>query len=294
MVNPEQVRKDDESLGFRADSDFMFSDAKQRYRERVERRQRKLARKTPFLGRFLEQDEKIRLLATACSPMSIWEQLLTGSIIIYIKRALFAFTNKRIFHVLTTWRYAYRNSLAEIRYVDCRSIRLRSRTLLVEYKNARKEKFYYVSRRERKKIKDLLKSVSLEGAPSASQERTHLCPWCTHVLEKDRYTCPSCRLEFKDKAEGRRISLIYPGGGYFYTRHPYLGIGDALTELFLTLVVVVSLVNVIRGVAGAGADLFIWSIILAIEKAITVFHSNHFIKEYIPKEKTIEPRKRAS
>ncbi len=27
---------------------------------------------------------------------------------------------------------------------------------------------------------------------------------------------------------GRKISIIYPGGGYFYTGHPFLGLRDAL------------------------------------------------------------------
>ena len=31
------------------------------------------------------------------------------------------------------------------------------------------------------------------------------------------------------------------------------------------------------------------SIILILEKAVSVFHSNHFIKEFIPKEKNIRP-----
>ena len=52
---------------------------------------------------------------------------------------------------------------------------------------------------------------------------------------------------------------------------------------------IVSLIDVTKGVKGGGVELFIFGILLVIEKAISVYHSNHFIKEYIPKEKDIAP-----
>ena len=92
-----------------------------------------------------------------------------------------------------------------------------------------------------------------------------------------------------EKDEAKKISIIYPGGGYFYTRHPFLGISDATVETILLVLVIVSLIDVINGVEGGGVTLFIFTIVLIIEKLITVYHSNHFIKEYIPKEKLITP-----
>lgn len=289
MANSAPRHKEGTSLDFTADTDVMFSDHKKRYRKRIERRQRKLARHIPFLGRFLDKGEHVLLIATGCSPMSIFEQFVTGVAIVFIKRSLFVFTNKRIFHIPTTWKYSYRNSIAQILYADCKSIRQRRGTLRVEYKKGKTEKFYYVARQGRKKIKGLLETVSFEGAASKSQGRSHLCPRCTSMLEKDMLTCPSCRLEFKDKSEGRRVSWIFPGGGYFYTCHPILGIADAVVEVILALGVVLALVDIVQGVEGAGAKLVILGIALAIEKVITVYHSNHFLEEFIPKEKNIEP-----
>jgi hypothetical protein len=46
--------------------------------------------------------------------------------------------------------------------------------------------------------------------------------------------------------------------------------------------------DVINGVEGSGVDLVIFEILLLIEKAISVYHSNYFIKEYIPIEKEIK------
>ncbi len=94
---------------------------------------------------------------------------------------------------------------------------------------------------------------------------------------------------FKDKAEGKKVSIIYPGGGYFYTGHPILGFGDAITELVLMILVVASLFNVLKGNESGISSLIFYGILLFFEKVITVYHSNHFINEYIPKEKEIKP-----
>ena len=271
------------------DSEAMFSNHKGVYRKRIEKRQTKLLKKIPSIGKFLKDDERILLITTGCSPVSILEQLLTGWILVYTKRALFVFTNRRIFHIPTKYNYSYRNSIAQIVYGDCKSMRLKGRTLVVEYKDGKKEKFFYIGRSERKKIRVLVASTSLEGDPSKSKKRRHLCPRCTEELEADKYVCAKCRLEFTDKDEGKRISLIYPGGGYFYTGHVFLGIGDAVTESLLLAMVIMSLINAVKGVEGSGVALVTFGVMLIIEKAITVYHSNHFIKEYIPKEKDITP-----
>lgn len=276
-------------LGLPVDRDFLFSNHKDIYKKGTEKRQTKLFEKISFIKPFLKEDEKIILVTTGCSPISILEQLLTGWIVFYLKRSLFVFTNKRIFHIPTKFNYSYRNSIAQIIYADCQTIGMKGRTLVVKYKNGKKEKFYYMAGKERKKIKALLKTILLEGVQSKTAGRIHLCPRCTKELIKDEYTCPNCRLEFKNKAEGKRISITYPGGGYFYTGHRWLGVGDAITESLLLLFVVLALVDTLQGRKDGFGSFVFFSIILALEKIITVYHSNHFIKEYIPKEKEIKP-----
>lgn len=276
-------------FGLPLDREMLFSDHKDVYKKRVEKRQTKLVNKIPFIKNFLGEGEKILLVTTGCSPAPFVEQLLTGWIFVYLKRSLFVFTNIRIFHIPTKRDYSYRNSIAQILYPDCKSIELKGSKLVVEYQGGEREKFLYIAMRERRKIRALLTTLSFEGHPSERRKRTHLCPRCTKELGEGEYTCPHCHLEFKDKAEARRLSLIYPGGGYFYTRHPFLGVGDAITETILAILVIASLLDVIKGVEGSGAGLVIFALALAIEKALTVYHSNHFIKEYIPKQKEIMP-----
>ena len=278
-----------DSLHLPLDREILFSDHKGAYKKRIEKRQTRLLKNIAFLKNFFKEDERILLITTGCSPASILEQLLTGWIFIYLKRSLFIFTNKRIFHIPTKSNYSYRYSIAHILYPDCDSIQLKGSKLVVVYKNGKKEKFIYIARNERRKIKALLPTISFEGTPSEIQKRVHLCPRCTKQLEEEKYVCPYCFLEFKKKDKAKKISLIYPGGGYFYTRHPFLGVSDAIVETVLLVLVIVSLIDITKGVEGSGVELFIFGILLVIEKLISVYHSNHFIKEYIPKEKDIAP-----
>jgi hypothetical protein len=243
--------------------------------------------KIPFIEPFLHENETILCVTTGCSPVSLIEQLLTGWMVFYLKRSLFVFTNERIFHIPTKHDFSYRNSLAQILYADCKSIAMKGRNLVAEYKNGKKERFLYIPRSESRNIKTLLREICLEGQPSSMLSRVHLCPRCTSLLVTDHYTCPSCSLEFKNKKQTKRISLIYPGGGYFYTGHPFLGFSDALVEVYLTLLVIATLAAAISGAAGSISTLVLVGIILTLEKALTVYHSNHFIKEYIPKDRCI-------
>jgi hypothetical protein len=271
------------------DREIIFSNHKNTYKKGIEKRQKGLLNKIPFLINFLDKDETIRLITTACSPTSSGEQFLTGWIFIYLKRSLLIFTNKRIFHILTKQDYSYRNSIAQLWYNDCKSIFTKGRNLVIEYKNGSREKFLYLSGKEKKKIKTILSSISFEGQPGRNQGRVHLCPRCRHDLEMDRYVCPNCSLQFKDKDEGRRISIIYPGGGYFYTRHPWLGVSDAVVETIFLVSLIVSIIYYFMGVQNSGFNVIFFAILLLIEKLVSVYHSNHFIKEYIPKEKEIVP-----
>jgi hypothetical protein len=275
-------------FGLPVDTNVLFSNHKNIYKRSVEKRQRKLLGKISFILPFLHVGEKILHVTTGCSPVSAVEQLVTGWIVFYLKRSLFVFTNLRVFHIPTTQNFSYRGSIAQILYSDCRRISIKWSTLVVEYKNGKKEKFLYIAGRERKKLKALLANAPVQGRPSDTPERTHLCPRCTNPLVKDIFTCPHCSFEFKDRATARKISILYPGGGYFYTRHPFLGLVDALTELYLTFLVLAVLSSVIVGNTEAVPSLVIIGFILAFEKVLTVFHSNHFINEFIPKDRKVE------
>lgn len=267
--------------------DVMFSNHKNIYKKKTEKRQRKLLEKIQFLRPFLDENETILCVTTGCSPVSLFEQWLTGWIVFYLKRSLFVFTDKRIFHIPTKHDFSYRSSIAQILYGDCQSIAIKGRNLVVDYKNGKREKFICICRSEKSKINVLLREGPLDDHLSASSSRTHLCPRCTSPLIEEQYTCPGCSLEFKSRAQARKNAIIFPGGGYFYTGHPLMGLGDALAEAYLTVLVVVALAAAVSGAVGGVGVLIMFSAILVLEKAVSVYHSNHFVKEYIPKERHI-------
>jgi hypothetical protein len=279
------------SVNFPADTDILFSNHKNVHKPRVEKRQRKLLQKITFLPSFLQQDERVLQVTTGCSPVSFGEQFLTGAIVFVIKRSLFVFTDRRVFHIRTKSDFSYRGSIAQILYADCQRIFVKGRTLIAEYKNGTKERFTCIAGREKTKIKALLKSIPLDGPQSHTQQRTHLCPRCTNPLIEDSFTCPSCSLPFKDKARARKLSIIFPGGGYFYTGHRYFGIVDALVETYLLLLLLFSLIGAIAGAPGGFFVSFFFTAILTIEKSITIYHANRYVEEYIPVQRDVQPDK---
>ncbi|HUI92355.1 MAG TPA: hypothetical protein VLX68_08940 [Chitinivibrionales bacterium] len=269
------------------DREIMFSNHKGEYKKGIEKRQTKLLGKMSFIKPFMAQDEKILLITTGCSPMSVLDHLLTGYLVYYLKQSLFVFTNKRIFHVPTSRNYTYKNSIARIQPADCKEIKMSMGTLAVTFQNGKKERFHYIAGPERKKISAILPAISQTGMPGQTGGKEHLCPRCGTELVNDEYLCPKCRLEFKTRADARRNAVLFPGGGYFYTGHPWLGINYGIVELISIGLIITFWIDAAKGVKGSVEALAVLLVILAFVKLISVFHSNQFISEYIPKEKKV-------
>jgi len=281
-----------ELFGLPVDTTVLFSDHKDIYKRRMEKHQRMMLAKLGFLAAFLVPGEKILHVVTGFSHASFVEQLLTGAFLHPLKRSLFVVTNRRILHVPTTRSLSYRYSLSQIMYADCRQLRIRGSTLIAKYRSGRTEKFRCISRRGRRKVKTLLKNVSFEGRTSPMLERTHLCPRCTKPLIKDYYTCPHCSLKFKTKSWATMLSIIFPGGGYFYARHPFLGILDAVMEITFTfLLIAVSAAFLISSPHAPRSliqAIVACVIVIVFEKLATAMFSSKCVEEFIPKNRHVE------
>jgi len=276
-------------FGLPVDRETLFSNHKKIYKKRIENRQRKLIIKLSFLKPFLKTGEKILLVTTGYSPITSLPQFVTGFLFVYLKRSLFVFTNHRIIHVPTTPAYKFKYSLSQIYYAGCQSIALKGGTLTVHYaKLGNIEKFRAIGLSERKKIRALLKRMPLSGTRSRLGQRVQLCPQCTQPLTAAKYVCESCHLKFKNKIVAYILAILFPGGGYFYTRHYLLGLLDAIVEIFLLLYIATAVEDVLNKVEGSmGYALALGAIFVAV-KIISVIHSTHFIEEFIPRKKEIQ------
>ena len=86
-----------------------------------------------------------------------------------------------------------------------------------------------------------------------------------------------------------KMSIWLPGGGYFYTRHPFLGFGDFVVEAFLIFNVVLFVTQAIE--SGDPAQWFtagFFGVALVVEKLISIYHANRYIREYIPIEQPVK------
>lgn len=271
--------------GLPVEPKILFSDKRGIYKPRIEKSRTKLLRNLGFLSRFLDADEKVLLVTTGCSPFTAVEQLTIGAAwVVAVKRALFVFTTRRLFHIPVTSGLRYRGSIAQILYEDCHRFYVKGSALIAEYRNGGKDKFLYIPGCDRAVIRNLKLQASESDRPSDNPRRNHLCPDCAQILPSGVATCPSCGLGFKDKATARKYSLLIPGGGYFYTNHVFMGIADALAETYLTLITLAAFGATLLGDAEALVPAILFAAILALEKLITVHHSNSFLAEFIPKD----------
>jgi hypothetical protein len=273
-------------FGLPVDLAVIFSNYKNAYKKKIEKRQRWFIVRLSFLKPFLEIDEKILQVTTGHSPTTIFEKMGVGWFFVYLKRSLLVFTDRRVFHVPTTPAFRYRNSIAQIPYRLCRSIRMKGRNLTFIYKaSGATEKFFSLAGREKKKIREILKSVMVSNDGAAAGGRTHLCPRCAAPLSASGYTCRRCHLKFKTGTRATLMAVLLPGGGYFYIRQPFLGAMSAILEISLLAVVGSAYSNLIHGdkpflLAGA-VSLFI------LEKIAVAVHAGVFIKEFVPRIKKL-------
>ncbi len=264
-----------------------FSNAKGKFQEKIKKQQLKYLRNhVEELQHILEEGEEILLAAHGSSPFTAVEQLTTGAWIYHIKRCAIVLTDRRVLHFPSNYRFKPRDSVAQIRFQDIESFKGKRR-LTFRYKNGSKEAFSQI--RNGKRFVQLLKGmVTTSSTSSQHGGRQHLCPRCVAPLARDQFTCPRCRFLFREPGAATLYSVFLPGGGYFYTRHPWIGFGDAVTELILIFATFVFMLRYFMSPVKDTSDLILglfFGAVLMVEKLVTVYHAKHFIKEYIPVEK---------
>lgn len=279
-------------FGLPVDQKTIFCNHKGVYKKRIEKRQRKLIVKTALIKFFLQSNERIFCLTSGYSPITILDQVLTGLAFLLFKRAIFVFTDRRLLHVPIRCGSKSHRSVAQILYGDCVHMTLKGRALVVQLKDGRQEAFPYIGRREKKKIKALIDAIAFQPeSPAQSKSRRYLCPRCTHLLPDRIGACPSCQLKFKSPLQAAIRAALIPGGGYFFSRYPLLGIFFVLLELMLTGFWAIQWYEVTKGFSTGYILLATLTSGFLIEKTITTYHARQLVSDFLPVNKDFSVQK---
>lgn len=301
QIHPDQVPRLSSRGGVRLREDTVYTNDKGKEQKGVRKRAEKFLDKLEeTLARILEPEEVVFYVARCQAPVGALEQFAFGWYIYYVTGTVLVFTNLRILHLLVRRDGSWKRSLRSVRWGDLAEARMKgwlSPQLWLKYRNGKQEKYWGLRRDDAGKIKGLV-AVLLPGSlggGSAAQAMVSLCPDCLGELTPLVYQCAKCSLTFKDETTMVRRSLFIPGGGYFYTGHWFLGVGDFIAEAYL---LILALVYVLVGLGvmaeplepgeepvEAGAAWFIagfLAVILVVEKLFTIHHCRRFVRNFIP------------
>ena len=273
--------------------DTAFTDIKGERKDKLEREQNKrFAACRSLLAAVAEPGEEVLYIAQAVAPFSTLEFLTTGWILMSLKRCFLVLADRRLLQVPLTVRGNAKRSIAELRYADLKAIKVQgvfAGVVDVVGASGKRERFTQVRSPEKKKLQALLQNrANPAPAPSNGPARRFLCPRCAKRWAGEE-SCAQCGLAFKNRRLGFWLALLAPGGGYFYTGHPWLGIGDALTEIFLLVLLLVGVISLATGDQDALPVLAIAGIGLFFEKLISIYHVRHYLAEALPADSSFSP-----
>ena len=297
-VNPEVVNRD----GLSVRHDTIFTDAEGKANKKIRSATEKvLGNLAEPLARALQTDETILYVASALSPANLFDSWTFGWYITQVNKSVLVVTNRRILHIPLNLKGQWRQQIRSVRWGDVKegmiSGAIFTRALTLHYGTGKKEKYWNIPARDGRKLKRLLSILIPESMSDISprQEMVSLCPDSMTPLDAGADKCPECETRFKTAGKMVRYSLLIPGGGYFYTGHPFLGGADFLVEgLLLFYTLVFALVgaglpdpygaplspDLTPGPAWVIAGFF--GLALAIEKALTIRHGKVFLRYFLP------------
>ena len=101
------MSKDFKTFDLPVNQESAFSNHENIYKRKLEKQQTKFLQKLSSLKPFLQKNEKILLVTSACSPITTLERLIIGWMVYYLRRCVLVFTNKRIIHLPAKSDYSY-------------------------------------------------------------------------------------------------------------------------------------------------------------------------------------------
>ena len=275
-------------------NDVLFTNYKGEERAQIQKRSEKALQKLrPALQRMLLPDEAVLCVMPARSSLTLVEQLTAAWWTAILAASTIVITNKRILFFPVKRDGSWKESARAVQWGDLEEVKpkgLLVRNVTFKFRDGTKTTYTNFRRADAKKIA----AIALALIPAALGEQTsaqglvQLCPDCRNVLTPGQYSCSGCGLIFKNEKSMVMRSIFLPGGGYFYTGHPLIGMIPAVFEGLLVLEILLLLFGGLaspKAVPNLLSVLLILALFWAVETAVTVLHCRRYVRDFIPERR---------
>lgn len=280
--------------GISVRTDVLFTNEKGEEKDSVRKRTEKAVRKlNPPLQRVLSPDEAVLYAMPARSPLSVVEQLTAAWWTALLAACAIVVTNRRILFFPVKRDGSWRQSVRSVHWGDIAEIKAKGllvRNVTFQFRSGAKATYTNLRRADAKKLAAIASAMiaPASGEQTSAHGLVQICPDCRGVLTQGQYSCPGCGLIFKNERTMVLRSIFLPGGGYFYTGHPFIAIVPAIVEgLFLVEILLI----LVAGLASPNAvpnlfsALLLLGIFWALETAVTILHCRRYVREFIPEKR---------
>lgn len=280
--------------GISVRTDVLFTNEKGEEKDFVRKRTEKTLRKlNPALQRILSQDEAVLYAMPARSPLSILEQLTAAWWTALLAACAIVVTNRRILFFPVKRDGTWRQSVRSVHWGDIGEIKAKGllvRNVTFQFRSGTKATYTNFRRADAKKLAAIASALiaPASGEQTSAHGLVQLCPDCCGVLTQGQYSCPGCGLIFKNERTMVLRSIFLPGGGYFYTGHPFIAILPAIVEgIFLLEILLILFAGLAapNAIPNLFATLLLLAIFWGLETGVTVLHCRRYIREFIPEKR---------
>ena len=300
-IHPQTIVRTVPHFGLPVREDVAFTNAKGEESKSVQKACLKLLEKLQgILQPALQQNEVILYALRGNRPAGAFEQFTLGWIAQTMMGVVLVFTTRRLLVFRVQPGGAWRGSLRTVAWGDVETAKAGgwlTRTLDLKCRDGGKEKYWGFRFGDAGKLKLILPTLlgAARGEMTPAGKITSLCPKCRTVLTPGVYQCAACQQEFRNEQTLLWRTIFIPGGGYFYTKYPLVGVLSMIGESFLLIGLAVLLAeaaglipltptaedpNPTREGSAIGAA-FVAGL-LALETLITFVHGRKLVREFIP------------
>ena len=305
-IHPMQAPRTSTIAGIAVREDLLFTNHKGAEKPKLRKEEtRALEALQEILPRLLDPQETVLYITRATAPLSTVEQLTLGWYGYAMYGVVLVFTNRRLLRMRVRGKtfggWTWIRGVMAVSWGDVAEAKVKgwlSPTLLLKYRNGKKERYWRLGFQAAKKLKLLLQALLPAGAggATAAQGMVSLCPDCCQTLQARVYECGQCRLPFKDEKTLLWRNYLLPGGGYLYTGWGVPGVLHAIVDCAIVLDIALFSLYALRLMAppapkpgeppttaqSAAITLGFLVLFFLFENTIAWMHNRRLVREFIP------------